>query len=89
MAAATVASGYPKRDHVQGDVRYIPIKFTALANTNTHEVPGGSSVIVQGFIPISVSTSASVTATVSNQTLTFNVSAGTPDVIGFIVVGAL
>jgi hypothetical protein len=87
MAAATVATGYPKRDRVQGDVRYIPIKFTALADTNTYVVPGGSSVLVLGFIPLTVTTSASVTATVSSQTLTFNVSAGTPDVVGFIVIG--
>lgn len=86
MAAATVTAGFPKRDRVFGDSRFIRIKFTALANTNTYVVPGGSSVNVVGFIPIQVSTSASVTVTVSGQTLTFNVSSGTPDVTGYIVI---
>lgn len=87
MAAATVATGFPKRDRVQGDIRYIPIKFTALADTNTYTVVGGSGVSVLGFITVTKSTTAAVGCTVSGQTITFNVSAGTPDVFGFIVIG--
>lgn len=88
MAAATVAAGYPQRDHVQGDYRYIPVKFTALADTNTYVVPGGTGTLVLGFIVGTCTTSASVTATISAQTLTFTVSAGTPDVFGWVVIGS-
>lgn len=88
MAAATVTTGFPKRDHVQGDFRYIPISFDALADTNTYVVSGGAGTLVKGFIVVTASTSAAITASVSAQTLTFHVSAGTPDVYGFIVIGS-
>lgn len=78
MAAATVAS--TERDHVLGDVLLRIVRFTALANTNTYTVPGGTGARILGGWPVSVSTSASVTATWSGQTVTFTVSAGTPDV---------
>lgn len=83
MAAATVASR--KRRRVAGDVNFEPIAFTALANTNTHVMPTGARIL--GVFPVSVSTSAAVTATWSGQTITFNVSAGTPDVTVVVMTG--
>ena len=83
MAAATVASR--KRRRVAGDANLNFVAFTALANAQTHVVEGGSGVRILGVAPVSVSTSASVTATWSAQTITFNVSAGTPDATILII----
>jgi len=66
MAAATVAS--TSRDRA-GDFRVILRSYTALADTNTDALPFPGAQIL-GVFPVKVSTSACVTATWSNQTLT-------------------
>lgn len=85
MAAATVAS--TSRPRVLGDIKRYYIALTALANTNTFTAPGTAATRVLGVFPVSVSTSASVTFTWSGQTITANVSTGTPDVIAAVEVG--
>ncbi len=78
MAAATVATGFPKRPHI-ADYNLSIVKFTALANTNTHLVTEGGTIL--GVIVLSSSTNVTPTFTWSGKTLTALVSAGTPDVI--------
>lgn len=86
MAAATVAS--TSRPHVAGDFKVLFVAFTAIANTNTYVVPGGSGVNVLGAFVVQSSTSDVVTFSVSGQTLTANVSANTPDVTVAILYGS-
>lgn len=83
MAAATVAS--QSRQHEFGDLSGYFVSLTSLADTNT--LAGRPGLNVLGFILLTSTTSASVTASVASNTLTFNVSAGTPDVTGFVVTG--
>ncbi len=84
MAAATIAS--TSRPHVEGDMKIIFRKYTALADTNTDTFAAGTPIV--GASPVQVSTAASVTCTVASNVITYNVSAGTPDVTMRIVVGA-
>ena len=81
MAAATVTAGYPLRAHIIGDLNLHIVKFTALADTNTYVVPGGSGMQVLGVVVLSSSTNVTPTFTWSAQTLTALLSSGTPDVV--------
>lgn len=83
MAAATIAS--TSRTHIQGDMKTLFRSYTALANTNTDTLPTGTNII--GINVLTCTTSASVTATVASNVITYNVSAGTPDVKVEIMIG--
>jgi hypothetical protein len=83
MAALTAAT--TERPHVLGDIKLLVFSFAAVANADTFVVPG-TGMRILGMVDLQVSTSASVNATISGQTATFIVSAGTPAcTLGFLV----
>lgn len=84
MAAATVAS--VSRPRV-GDTKRYFIALTALADTNTFTAPGTAATRVLGVWVVSAVGSPAINFTWSGQTITANVSTGTPDVTVCVEVG--
>lgn len=86
MAAATVASGYPKRESL-GSLTLVTCKFTSLVNTNTWA--SGLGNIVEYWAQVygsgGTQASAGINVSLSGSTFTFQPGIDTVTAVIFVL----
>jgi len=86
MAAATVATGYPKRENL-GSLTLISCKFTTLLNTNTWAsgITGIVEYWAQAYASGGTQASAGVNVSLSGSTFTFQPGIDSLTVVLFVL----